>query len=49
MEVSKNNIIGDKLLKNISISFIILALVSFAFQIPNKKESPFSIINITQK
>ncbi len=47
-EVSKKNIIGDKLLKNISISFIILALVSFAFQIPNKKESPFSIINITQ-
>ena len=47
-EVSKKNIIGERLLKNISIGFIILALVSFTFQIPNKKESPFSIINITK-
>ena len=47
-QVLKKDIIGERLLKNISISFIILALVSFTFQIPNKKESPFSIINITK-
>ena len=45
--LDKNNI-GERLKKNISIIFIIFAVVSLTFQIPNKKETPFSIINITE-
>jgi len=37
-----------RLIRNITISLAIFGIVSFSFQIPNKKETPFSIINITQ-
>lgn len=44
----ENDIFGNNIIKNITISFIIFAVVTFTFQIPNKKETPFSIINIVQ-
>lgn len=48
LESNEDNKTYKRLIRNITISLAIFGIVSFSFQIPNKKETPFSIINITQ-